>query len=66
MKCPYNNQECSCVDTSGMTLLENCTDCEYYNNGVRATGSMPVLEYFINLIKKLYDKTSRSNQGGKA
>ena len=33
MICPYNNFDCSEVDTSGMSLLTPCEECSYYRPG---------------------------------
>lgn len=41
MKCPYDNKECDQIDTSGMTKLKKCEDCERYNHGARLTGAFP-------------------------
>lgn len=39
MKCPYKNIECiSDVNTSGLPGDIDCSECEYYNNGIRLTG----------------------------
>lgn len=46
MKCPYDNKGCDGVDTSGMTKID-CKNCYRYNNGVRATGATPVLEWIL-------------------
>ena len=51
-KCYYNDFHCSKLNTATMTLDEPCDKCEHYNNGVRATGAMPILEWFLNLFKR--------------
>jgi len=52
MKCSYKyKKDCKHIDTSGMTMLKECVDCDWYDNGVIETGSMPILEWFLNLFK---------------
>jgi len=53
MKCPYKYKcDCKYIDTAGMTKLKECVDCELYDNHTLETGSMPVLEWFLNLFKR--------------
>lgn len=56
MKCPYDNSDCTEIDTSGMTMLKNCKDCQSYNNGVSATGATPVLAWIVEQINKICSK----------
>jgi hypothetical protein len=57
MECPYQNFECTEVDTSGMDKIE-CSDCKHYGRGVRPTGATPILGWLIDKITKKpkYDK----------
>jgi len=41
MKCPYDLKECDQIDTSGMTMLKECKDCERHNDWIRPTGGLP-------------------------
>jgi hypothetical protein len=53
MKCPYeSNIECSYLETSGMSMTKECSDCERYikAKGVQETGAMPVLDLSIGFI----------------
>ena len=52
-ECPYTKESCDKLDTSTMTLTQQCTECKHYDNGVRPTGSMPILELFKHLFLKL-------------
>jgi len=50
MKCPYKHkQECKQVDTSGVTMLKECKDCDWYSNGVRETGAIVGFDEFLKL-----------------
>jgi hypothetical protein len=54
-KCPYNEFSCLHINTCGMSVEKSCQDCEHSHNGVKATGSMPVLEAIYNGLKKLFN-----------
>jgi hypothetical protein len=57
MKCPYQvNFGCPFVDTLDMTKSERCPECEYYDNGVRPTGAMPILGWITEKLRKLFKK----------
>lgn len=48
MKCPYKyKSDCKEIDTSGMTKLVECKDCNWYRNGVIETGATPVLQKIL-------------------
>jgi len=50
MKCPYKHkQQCKQIDTSGMTMLRECNDCDWYCNGIIETGGAPILEWILKL-----------------
>jgi len=51
-KCPYNEFSCEYVNTSNATLDQDCNTCKHYHNGVKATGSLPVLNSIYQFIKK--------------
>ena len=41
MKCPYQiKMDCHYVNTSGMTKEKECSNCEFYDNGIRPTGAI--------------------------
>ena len=42
-KCPYDNIECVYIDTSGMSQMKECPECEHYNNGIRLTGATSII-----------------------
>lgn len=50
LKCPYNNFECKQLNTSGESQIKSCSECNYYEHGVRATGATPILAWLINLL----------------
>jgi len=50
-KCPYNEFSCLYINTCGMSVEKSCKECDHSNNGVRATGAMPGLEWIWNKIK---------------
>ena len=54
MKCPYDLKGCDQVDTSGMTKLKECCDCERFNYGIR-----PTVDYFK---KRKNDKSIMRNK----
>ena len=49
MICPHINKACPYVNTSGMSKTKECNECKYYINkdGIRATGSMPILGWIV-------------------
>jgi hypothetical protein len=51
-RCPYNNKECSHLNTSGMTGDIDCIDCEFYENGIRESPGCfgPALTILIIII----------------
>lgn len=53
-KCPYNEFSCIHVNTCEMTVDKSCQECEHYNNGVRATGMMPITEGLYNFRKRTF------------
>ena len=61
MKCPYQiDLGCPKVDTLTMTCIR-CSECEYYNDGVRPTGAIEFFEIFKRELKKIVNKNKRSN-----
>jgi hypothetical protein len=56
-KCPYNEFSCPHVDTLSSTLDASCDQCQHYNNGVRSTGAIPMLEQMFKFLKnKIWKK----------
>jgi hypothetical protein len=51
MKCPYDDLDCTRVDTSGMNK-EDCRKCNRYNNGIRATGATPILGWIADKLRR--------------
>lgn len=49
--CPYNNFDCSYVNSLELTKDVDCDKCVHYHNGVRATGAMPVLGWLVSLFR---------------
>ncbi len=58
MKCPYKyHKDCKEVDTSGMTKIVNCTNCDWFNNGVRESSGIiigKILESIFIWIKGIF------------
>ena len=50
--CPYSKKDCNLQDMDNYT---NCSECSEYGNGARATGEMQILNWFIKIIKKLFN-----------
>lgn len=63
MKCPFNDQDCTGIDTSGMSQFVPCYECGRYNDGIRATGAMPDIglkRFFSYLWNRMFAiKTNR-------
>jgi len=45
-------KNCKHIDTAGMTKTKGCHECDWYNNGVKETGAMPILQWFLELFKR--------------
>lgn len=45
--CPYSREDCVHQDMDGYT---DCTHCQHYCNGVKATGGMPIV---MTIYKKI-------------
>lgn len=54
--CYYNNFKCPFINSETGFMEKQCNRCEHYNNGVRKTGGMPVIEKVFRLVKSLFDK----------
>ena len=39
-QCPYDDLGCVYIDTSGMSKLKECSDCEHYKNSVKTTNTI--------------------------
>lgn len=53
-ECPYNPEmSCTKLNTATNCLDVSCDKCEHYNNGIIASRGTPVLEFIINLFKKI-------------
>jgi len=55
-KCPYNEFSCDFSSSSNEDSDMTCRTCPHYQNGVKATGGMPILKSVYNLAKKIYRK----------
>jgi hypothetical protein len=53
-QCPYKDISCIWVDTLVNDKVVKCPDCVHYGDGVRMTGAMPVLEYFLKTLKDIW------------
>jgi len=51
--CKFTGKPCPYIDTSGMTQTKIGEESPENNNGVRATGAMPVLREIWEMIKKM-------------
>jgi hypothetical protein len=65
MRCPYQNFGCPFVDTSDMTKSVKCTECKYYDRGIRATGATPILAWILKKLgyKLKYEPTDEEKSG---
>ena len=61
LKCPYNDFECKQLNTKGENQVKECSQCNYYNQGVRATGAAPILAWIVNLFSRLIVKPTKDN-----
>lgn len=56
MKCVHEpNLICDYSSTAGDIV---CTTCPHYTKGIRETGGMPVLAWFLEKLKSLFKKLS--------
>lgn len=53
MECPYKyRKDCKEVDSSGMTKLVRCNNCDWFGNGVRESRGNEILGWLISKFKK--------------
>ena len=55
-KCSYKNISCIHVNTLTNSLDIPCSECTHYDNGIRETGAMPILEWIKKLFKNNQNK----------
>lgn len=49
-KCPYENIQCTEINTSGLTQLKPCKECEHYGDGIRPSRGVYGFSWIFRLM----------------